>query len=177
MCQSGLQQVGELATALEPEIVTFETITGTINTPDGQAAIKAYDALAADLKNWAPGSSTGQVVEEAIVAFTDVFQTLPVPDSAKLIEGVIEAGVITILGFVQAHPAVPPTPPAGSTIAPGDALAAHQAHVVAETTARIQVLVPGFKLSKFHTAKHQLASEMSKAVAAAGPKYASLKMA
>lgn len=176
MCQSALEQVGALATALEPDLVDFETAIGVSGTTSGQAAITAFDTLAADLKNWTPGSSTGQTVEEAVAAFNDVFQTLPIPTEAKGIEGVIEAGVAVILGFVVAHPpTTPAAAPADSNLSPADTLAAHQAETVAAVTAKVQKLVPGWKLSKFHTAVHQYRSEMNKAVSKAGPKYASLK--
>lgn len=167
-------------TAIRPTLVSLLTVTGVASTPDGIAALAAFDEADKALAGWTPGT-TSETVVQAIDAFTAVFSVLPIPSEAKGLEAIISAGIVTVIGVVMANSPAPtaaeaarPLLGAGVAAAKDETQAMHVAHVVADTTAKVGELVPGFKHSIWHSPAGQYKSEWKKAVAKSDPKFAAL---
>lgn len=143
MCQAAAKTAAELMTALEPELKNSLTVFG-VPAATQTAIFNAYDAADKAIANWTPGT-TSQVAIEAVEALQRVFDALPVPPEDQLIADAVSALIVTILGVLS-----------GNTAAPaGTSQSAHEAMVIAETTAHVQKLVPGFKRSFFHSVDSQ----------------------
>jgi hypothetical protein len=80
---------------------------------------------------------------------------------------IILAGIETVIGVVTANSPAP-VAPADATASWEERQAMHQAAVSADTTAKVQSLVPGFKRSIWHTPAHQYNEAWNKAVVAGG---------
>ena len=179
MCKNATATAASLMTAIRPTILSLLTVTGVDSTPDGVAALAAFDAADKALAAWTPGTTSVTVVQ-AIDAFTAVFSVLPLPADAKALEAIISAGIVTVIGVVTANSPAPVTGsgPAGTPMeAHEETQAMHVAHVVADTTAKVGELVPGFKHSIWHSPAGQYKGEWNKAVAKSDPKYSALKVA
>jgi hypothetical protein len=184
MCANATKTAASLMTAIRPTLLSLLTVTGVASTPDGVAALAAFDAADKALAAWTPGTTSATVVQ-AIDAFTAVFNVLQIPEDAKVLESIISAGIVTVIGVVMANSPAPTAAEADRPLAGGGGVAAaheetqamHVAHVVADTTAKVGELVPGFKHSIWHSPSGQYKSEWNKAVKSADPKYATLKVA
>ena len=184
MCKNATATAASLMTAIRPTLLSLLTVTGVASTPDGVAALAAFDAADKALAAWTPGTTSVTVVQ-AIDAFTAVFSVLPLPADAKALEAIISAGIVTVIGVVTANSPAPtaaedPSKPlvgAGVAAAHEETQAMHVARVVADTTAKVGELVPGFKHSIWHSPAGQYKGEWNKAVAKSDPKYSALKVA
>jgi hypothetical protein len=165
MCQKAAQTAGALMAGLEPEIQSLLTATGLASTAAGQAALTAYNTAATDLQNWKSGTAAQDVIE-ALNDLEDVFNKLPLPATFELFGNIILGGIVTIIGIVTANsPAPSTTEEVGEDAAtPEETQAHYQAQVAADTTAKVEALVPGFKRSIFHSAASQQKSAWNKAV-------------
>jgi hypothetical protein len=172
MCKDATNTASSLMAAIEPDLVNLLTLLGVATTPDGAAAITAFNAAQAALAAWTPGT-TAQTVVEALNAFSTVFDVLPIPEDAKALEGVIEAGIVAIIAVVTANSPAPPA--AAGTATAEETQALHALSVSDDATAKVSKLVPGFKRSHFHGAAHQYKQAWNGAVEKSGPKYASIK--
>jgi hypothetical protein len=164
-------------TAIEPTLVNLLTTLGIASTPDGEAAIKAFNAAQAALMQWEPGTTSTTVID-VLNAFTSVFNTLPIPVEAKALEDIISAGIVTVIGVVVANSPAPTAPAAVEAAhpvaTPEESQALHVVHTVADATAKVTELVPGFKRSIWSSPAHQYKGAWNHAVKAAGTKYAHL---
>jgi hypothetical protein len=166
--------------AIEPTLVNLLTTLNVANTPDGEAAVTAFNAAQKSLANWQPGTSA-QTVIEGLDAFSSVFAVLPIPADAKALESIITAGIVTVIGVVTANspaPAATATTTAAAAVpaaAPEETQAMHVAAVVADTTAKVTTLVPEFTRSIFTAPAHQYKNAWNHAVGKADKKYAHLK--
>ena len=88
MCKAADKTVGALMTAIEPTLKSLLADLGIATTPEGVAAINAYDAALAAVEAWVPGSTSADVIQ-VINAFTQVFNTLPVPQEFKVFADLI----------------------------------------------------------------------------------------
>lgn len=177
MCKNATSTAASLLGAIEPTLKSLLAITGQATTPDGIAAINAFDAAKTALAAWVPGT-TSQTVVQALEAFSSVFNVLPIPEDAKILENIILAGVIAVLGVVKANspaPMVAPPVPDGESASTEETQALHSLSIAQDTTEKVSKLVPEFKRSHFHSPKSQYESMWNKGVEKAGPKYASLK--
>ena len=175
MCKNATSTAASLLGAIEPTLKSLLAITGQATTPDGIAAINAFDAAKTALAAWVPGT-TSETVVQALEAFSSVFNVLPIPADAKILENIILAGVIAVLGVVKANSPAPPATEAVATPASGEETQAlHSLAIAQDTTEKVSKLVPEFKRSHFHSPKSQYESMWNKGVEKAGPKYASLK--
>lgn len=166
MCQAAAKTAASLMAAIEPTIKSLLTLTGQSNTPQGIAAIAAYDAALAALQNWQSGTPAQNVLE-LLAAFQSVFNALPLPTTFEVLANIVLAGIETVIGVLTANSPAPAAP-AGATLAPADIQVAHQAFVAADTTAKVQALVPGFKRSIFHSPASQYTTAWNKACDAGG---------
>lgn len=176
MCKNAASTVASLMGAIEPTLVNLLTVLNIADTPQGEAAISAFNAALQALQNWKPGTSAEDVIQ-LINAFTDVFNALPIPADAKGLADIISAGIVVIISVLTGN-------------SPAAVDAAAQARVMDEAHAKVAAMVPTFKESNFDKARavlgdHTVATKeyknhWNKAVAAAAkvqPKYAVLKQA
>jgi hypothetical protein len=171
MCQNATKTAASLMAAIEPTIKSLLTEANLLNTPDGIAAMNAYDAALAALQVWKSGT-TAQNVLELIGDFQTVFNTLPIPAQYLTLTNIILAGIETVIGVLTANSPAPPVDDvtaASATVAGPDELQAmHQAAVAADTTAKVQALVPGFKHSIWHSPESQYKKAWNGAVDSGG---------
>src|ERR1017187_5471388 len=149
MCKNATKTAGALMAAIEPTIKSLLAATGQLNTPNGIAAMNAYDAALLAIQNWTPGT-TAQNVLELMNAFSTVFATLPLPPNVALYVNIITAGITAVIAILTANSPAPVTVGAHE-----ETQAMHQAAVAADAAAKVQVLVPGFKRSIFHSPESQ----------------------
>jgi hypothetical protein len=173
MCQNANKTAASLMAAIRPTIVSLLTIAKLADTPNGIAAMQAYDAALVAVQNWKQGSSAS-IVLQLISAFQGVFNVLPVPDTYKMLANVILAGVEAVIGVLTANSPAPAAP--AGAMAMEEPQAMHQAAVASDTVQKVHALVPGIKLSRFHSAESQYAHAWNKQVDA-GKLDASLKVA
>ena len=174
MCTNAQKTAASLMAAIEPTLKSLLSFTDLLDTPDGQAAIKAYDAALVALQGWQSGT-TAQNVLQLIGDFQTVFNALPLPSTVSTLVNLILAGVETVIGVIAANsPAPAPAPVAAPGEAPilaetaasdEETQAMHQAHVIADTTAKVTALVPGFKRSIWHSPASQYKSHWNDAIA------------
>jgi uncharacterized protein GlcG (DUF336 family) len=88
MCQNAVKTAASMMSSIEPTLVNLLTLLGISTTPDGAAAINAYNAAEKAVAAWKPGTPSQDVVQ-AIDAFTAVFDKLPIPADGKLLADVI----------------------------------------------------------------------------------------
>jgi hypothetical protein len=166
MCQNATKTAATLMAAIEPTIKSLLTLTGQANTPNGIAAINAYDDALVALQNWQSGTAAQNVLE-LITAFQTVYNSLPIPSEYLVLGNIILAGIETVIGVVTANSPAP-VAHADATASWEERQAMHQAAVSADTSAKVQALVPGFKRSIWHTPAHQYNEAWNKAVVAGG---------
>lgn len=173
MCTNATKTAASLMSAIEPTVINLLTLLGISTSTEGVAAIDAFNAAQKALAAWTPGTAA-QTVIEAINAFVQVFDVLPIPEDAKALANIISAGIVTVIGVVTANsPAPAPAVPANSASAEETTLL-HQAAVIHETTVKVNELVPGFKRAIFTAPSHQYNNAWRKGVEASDAKYAVL---
>jgi hypothetical protein len=159
MCKNATKSAAALMAAIEPTIKSLLAATGQLNTPNGIAAMNAYDAALLAVQNWTP-STTAQNVLQLMNAFTAVFDTLPLPPNVALYVNIITAGITAVIAILTAN-----SPAPASLLTHEETQAMHQAAVAADAAAadaaaadaaaKVAVLVPGFKRSIFHSPESQ----------------------
>jgi len=168
MCTNATKTAASLMAAIEPTLKSLLTFTNLLNTPQGQAAIAAYDAALAAIQAWKSGT-TAQNVLQLIGDFQTVFNVLPLPSTVITLTNIILAGIETVIGVLMANSPAPVA--ANESLTPASAeetQAMYQAHVVADTTAAVQMLVPGFKRSIWHSPASQYQQAWDAAVETGG---------
>jgi len=166
MCQNAQGTAVSLLTAIEPTIKNLLTVTGVINTDEGNQIITYYDAALAAVKNWQNGTPAQNAIQ-AINDLQEALPLLPIPALYQALLSVILAGITTVLGVLSANsPAPLSTDPADGipTAEPHEIQAAHQAKIAVDTTAEVEKLVPGFKRSIFHSPASQYQKAWDSAV-------------
>jgi hypothetical protein len=170
MCTAAAKTVGSLMAAIEPTLKSILTLTNLANTPQGLAAVTAYDAALAAIQGWKSGTPAQDALQ-LIGDFQTAFDALPFPPSEQLLVNVILAGVETVIGVLTANSPAPvaPAPVAGAMRASvEETQVMHQAHVIAETTAKVTALVPSFKRSIWHSPASQYDKAWTEAAVATG---------
>jgi hypothetical protein len=180
MCKNAAPTVAALMAAIEPTLVNLLTVLGIATTPNGQAAIQAYNAALLAVQDWKPGTSAQDVIG-VISAFTQVFDALPIPADAAMLANIISAGIVVVIGVLTGNSPAPGQP---EGTANPNALKAMD-----DTATKVQKLVPDWKESTWDKARAALGDHMiaageykkqwnKAAVAAtkANPKYATLKV-
>ncbi|MGA9668391.1 MAG: hypothetical protein WBQ94_04240 [Terracidiphilus sp.] len=164
MCTNAAKTVASLMAAIEPTLKSILTFTNLINTPDGKAAIAAYDAALGAVEGWQSGT-TAQNVLQLIGDFQTVFNAIPFPATVSALVNIILAGIETVIGVLTANsPAPAPVAAAGDATAE-ETQAMHQAHVAADTASKVTALVPGFKRNIFRSPASQYKKAWNDAVA------------
>ena len=163
MCKNATSTAASLMAAIEPTLKSLLTVTGIAGTPEGIAAINAYDAALAAVQNWKSGT-TAQNVLQLIGDFQTIFNTLPLPASVSVFANIILAGIETVIGVLMANSPAPAAPVAGASATAEETQAMHQAHVIADTTAKVSKLVPSFKRSIWHSPAAQYTATWDAAV-------------
>lgn len=179
MCKNANKTVASLMAAIEPTLVNLLTVTGIASTPDGQAAITAYNAALTAVQNWVPGT-TAQDVVQVIAAFTAVFNTLPFPTEVKSLVDIVSAGIEVVVGVLEGNSSAP-APAAGTNVTASaeEIQHAQESAALKDAEAKVSVLVPGFKRSIFTSPAHQYKNAWNSAVskvATVDAKYAVLKV-
>jgi hypothetical protein len=152
--------------AIEPTIKSFLTETGLIDTPAAQTVLTLFDNALTAIENWQSGTPAQEAIE-AIGIFQTALSALPIPTLYITLLNIILAGVETVIGVLSANSPAPAAP-ADSTASAEDAQVGHQLQVAAETTAKVQALVPGFKRSIWHSAASQYNNAWDNALQAGG---------
>jgi hypothetical protein len=175
MCKNATATAASLMAAIEPTVVNLLTELNLATTPDGIAAITAFNAAQKALASWVPGTSA-QTVIEAINAFTAVFNVLPIPADAKDFEDTISAAIVIVVGILTGN-SPPATPPVTMIVtAPTEEIQAAHAHEVMDaTTEQAMKIKPSFKRSIWHSAAHQYNNTWNNDVKK-NLKYAALKI-
>lgn len=177
MCKNASSTVAALMGAVEPSLVDLLTFLGIASTPNGQAAINAYNVALQAVQNWKPGTTAADVIQ-VINAFTAIFNTLPIPDDAKSFADIISAGIVVVIGVLTGNSPAP-VAPAEATASADEIQAAHAVDVAHETEAQVRALLPGFRRSIWHSPAHQYKGIWNKQVAASAAtdaKYAVLEL-
>jgi hypothetical protein len=152
--------------AIEPTLTSLLEFLGLSNTPDGIAAINAYNAALTAVENWTPGTAAANALQ-LIGDFQTIFNTLPLPTTVTVLANIILAGIEAVIGVINANEPAP-TAPAGTTATPEETQVHWQHAQVAATTAKVAVLVPSFKRSIWHSAEHQYVGTWNGAVEKGG---------
>lgn len=164
MCPNATKTAAAVMKAVGPTLVSVLTLVGQSTTPAGLAAMAAYDAAVTALENWQQGT-TAQNVLELIGAFQTAFNAVtavaPISPQIQLLVNVILAGIKIVIGIITANS---PAPVSAEFPAHSDTQAMHQAAVAADTLAKVQALVPGFKRSIWHSPESQYNAQWNKAV-------------
>ena len=158
MCKNATKTAASLMAAIEPTIKSLLAATGQLNTPNGVAAMNAFDAALAAIQAWQSGP-TAQNVLELINAFQTVFAALPLPPSVELYVSIITAGLTAVIAILTAN-----SPAPVGVGGHAETQAMHQAFVAADASAKVAVLVPGFQRSIFHSPESQYNKEWNNAV-------------
>ena len=175
MCKNA-QTAANLIAAIEPTLANLLNATGLATTTEGQATIAAFDAAVKAVAAWKSGTPAQEAIE-ALEDFESVFNTLPIPADAKLLSNIIIAGIVTVVGVLQANSPAPVAATLTEESASDEETAAmHQAHVIADTTDKVRTLVPEFKRSIFTSPAHQYNNAWNHAVSQSDPKYTGLKV-
>ena len=169
MCKNAAPTAASLMMAIRPTLVSLLTLTGQAETPNGQAAIAAFDAAQLALENWKQGTNAENVLQllgDFQTAFNAVVAPLNLPPQTVALVNIILAGVETVLGVIIANSPAPPAPVGLKAVKEPQAL--HQATVASDTVVKVHALVPGIKLSRFHSPASQYNHAWNKAVDAGG---------
>jgi hypothetical protein len=99
------------------------------------------------------------------MAFNAVFPEgdTTIPANVKMLVNIILAGVVTVIGVIEANSPAPPAPKGLQAHAETQAM--HQATVIHDTTVMVTTLVPTFKQSKWHSPESQYRKAWNDAVA------------
>jgi hypothetical protein len=164
MCKNATKTAAALMAAIEPTIKNLLAVIGQTNTAAGLAAIAAFNATLTALQNWQSGTPAQTVLELIAAlqaAFNAVTTAVPISPAIQALVNVILAGIETVIGIVTANS---PAPVSAEIPAHSDIQAMHQAAVAADTQAKVQALVPGFKRSIFHSPESQYDTAWNNAV-------------
>ena len=167
MCKNAMKTAASVMAAIEPTIKNLLSLIGQTDTVAGLAAIAAYNAALTALQNWQSGTPAQTVLEliSALqAAFNAVTTAVPISPAIQALVNVILAGIETVIGIVTANSPAP----LSTEETHEETQAMHQAAVAADTTAKVQTLVPGFKRSIFHSPESQYDNAWNKAVDAGG---------
>ena len=162
MCKNAQSTAASLMAAIEPTLKAILSFTHLLNTPQGTAAIAAYDAALAAVQAWKSGTAAQNVLQ-LIEAFQSIFNALPLPSSVQTLANIILAGIETVIGVLTANSPAPAAVEAGDASAE-ETRAMHQAHVAAATASKVAELVPGFKRSIWHSPASQYQKAWDEAV-------------
>lgn len=158
MCTNATKTAADLMAAIEPTLKAFLSYENVLNTPEGQAAIAAFDTALTAVQNWQTGTPATEVLE-VISAFTAAFAAvsgpLNLPPAILLLVNVIAGGVEAVIGVLQANSPAPAVAAVAGDASPEETKAQYQAHVIADTTAKVNALVPTFHRSIWHSAATQ----------------------
>lgn len=159
MCQNAEKTAASMMEALEPEFKGLLTVEGQLTTPEGQAAVSAYEAAYKALLNWTPGSIS-TIVLESVQAFQAAFQAVVplLPPGVGALVNWILAAIAAVIGVVKANspaPAPAVDVPSEHAASPAEYQHAYAKQIEAETEAQVVALVPHFKRSMFHSAGYQ----------------------
>jgi hypothetical protein len=169
MCKNATQTAASVMAAIEPTLESLLSYAGVLDTKEAQAAIAAYKVALTAVQNWKSGTTAQNVltlVGDFQIAFNAVATLLP-PTVATLVN-IILAGVETVIGILTANSPNPVAAPADASASADESKASYQAHVIHETTVKVQDLVPSFKRSFFHSAESQYKSAWNRAVETGG---------
>ena len=164
MCQNASKTAATLMAAIEPTIKSLLTVTNLINTPNGIAAINAYNAALAALESWQSGTSAQNVLQ-LIADFQTVFNTLPLPANVQALTNIIIGGIEAVIAVLVANSPAPPAP-AGSTVDAENLQVTHQVVTATEAMAKVHALIPGIKLDRHGDIAAQYNKAWNAAVAA-----------
>jgi hypothetical protein len=170
MCQNAVKNVAALLAAEEPSIKSLLAATGQTSTPLGLSIIASYNAALTALQSWVPGTPAQdalQAVTDLQIAFNGLSPLLPA--NLVLFANIVLGGIEAVIGILVGNspapaPVVDPGQPA---IVPHEnTQAAHEAATAIDTATKVQALVPGFKMSIFHTPQVQYVKTWNDAVQA-----------
>ena len=166
MCQNANKTAYALLKAVEPSLTGLLAFLGQTNTTAGIAVVTAYNSALTALQNWQQGTTAENVIElidDFLTGFNALAQSIPVlPPGTVALINVIVAGIEAVIGIINANSPAPPAP--AGAVAVEEPQALHQAAVAADTAQKVHALVPGIKLSRFHSPQHQYQSAWNGAV-------------
>jgi hypothetical protein len=152
--------------AIEPTLKSVLSLLGQADTPEGKAAILAFDAALVAVREWKNGTPAENVIQAMTDfqnAFNAVVEPLGLDPKIQLLVNVVLAGVETVIGILLANSPAPQAP--AGLKAHSETQAMHQSAVIAHTTLRVKTLVPSFKRSIWHSPESQYKSTWNHAVA------------
>jgi hypothetical protein len=166
MCPNPKSTAISLLAAIQETAISLGNEAGISNNPAFETVIHEMTVTESAIQNWTPGNvgqDAVQVINVLESAVTTLSQTVPAVAPYVNLINIILAGIATVIGIVTANSSTP-TATEASTASPAEATAAFQAHVVADTSAKVTALVPGFKRSIWHTPAVQYKNTWNKAV-------------
>ena len=166
MCQNASKTAATLMAAIEPTIKSLLTVTNLINTPNGIAAIAAYDAALLAVQGWQSGTSAQDVLQ-LIADFQTIFNTLPLPANVQTLTNIVLGGIEAVIAVLVANSPAPAAP-AGSTAEPEDLQITHQVVTATEAMVKVHALIPGIKLNRHGSTVDQYNKAWNSAVDAGG---------
>ena len=170
MCTNATKTAASLMLAIEPTLKAFLSFENVLTTPEGQAAIAAYESALTAVQNWQNGTPATEVLE-LIAAFTSAFSAvtapLNLPPTVVLLVNVISGGIVAVIGVLTANSPAPVVASAVGDASSEESAMAYQHQVIADTTAKVAELVPTFKRSIWHSAATQYRRTWNETVAGA----------
>lgn len=163
MCTNASKTAASLMAAIEPTLKSLLSYTGLLTTPQGAAAIAAYEAAMTALEGWQSGTAAADILE-LMADFQTVFNAVPWPPGVSMLVNIILAGAEAVIGVLTANS---PAPAGQGDATREETQAMHQAEVARETAAKVAALVPGFKRSIWHSPATQYKTAWNHAVALA----------
>jgi len=165
MCQNAEKKVYDLGVVVEASLKSLLGALNLLTTEAGTTVINAFDAILADLKIWQSGS-TAQNIIQLLTDFQGLLSQLPIRSEYVVLLNIVLGGVEAIIGMLTGNSPAPA--PEGVEVAPDtidpDTQEAHAVTVAATTAAKINVLVPDFKPSVWHTPATQYNTAWNNAV-------------
>ena len=148
MCKKFVQTALSVMTAEEPALVNILTVTNLINTPNGQAAMTAYNTTITLLQNWKKGSPTTEVIQ-ALSDFQALLTGLQplIPGNYVTYLNLIIAAVVIALGLFQGNSPAPVALGVEAMATPEEATAMYQAHITLTTQEKVRELVPDYNFN------------------------------
>jgi hypothetical protein len=165
MCVNAQKTIINLMAEIEPSIIAIGNETGIANNPAFQTVISEYNAALTAVENW----KSGTPAQDAIQIITDLqtglqaLQSL-IPSNILTLLNIILAGVATVIAVLSANSPAPTPIVTGGDATPEETQAQWQAQVIADVTAKVLKLVPGYKRSIWHSAATQYKNTWNGAV-------------
>lgn len=182
MCKNATQTAANFMAAIEPTLVNLLTDTGIAATPNGIAAIAAYNAAEKAVAAWVPGTAATEVAE-LVQDFNTVFQGLPVPADFKTFASIIAGGIQAVLTVLVGNTTSPATAEA-ATPEEAEHVQTMHAHEVGNAGVVEVAKLTGYHVSLIdrtraalgdtHIGAKRYTETWLKAVETGGPKYATL---